>query len=668
VSRPQQPTVQRANHSQVPAPPPRPTREARVLSGSRLDLRAVLLVVFGAGCAVSPLFRGYYDFSVWGWLALAFLVGSLAVVLARPARPTRAALCTLGGLLVLWLWSYLSQTWGESAHGALTEANRWLLYAAVFTLVLGLLRTRWDVGLVLGAAALGIAVIGGYVAVRMAAGDGVSLFFRGRLNDPLGYTNGQAGFFALGFWPFVAAAERRHVLWSPVAVSLATLLAALTVVSQARGVVFAMAASAIVVLAVVPGRRQRLWVLLTVAVGLAPAITSLLDVYSSAGHASFGSAVRHGGAWILLASAVAGLVWAAANSAVAAAQRRGPGGHRAVHTVSRLVGGGLAAVALIAAIVAAPGAARTARTQVHDFTHLGSDAGRSRFLSGGGNRYDYWRVAWSSFEAHPLRGVGAGNYATDYFRHRRTTEDIRQPHSVELQTLAELGLVGAIGLGLFLVGAALGLARRARAGRADSAERAIAVAAGGTFAAWLAHTSVDWLHLIPGLTGIALASGAALCASTGTPVSQRPVWRRASTVTAIAAGALVAFGALTVARPLLAQHDRAQAQHAVARDPAAALRSANRSLSLDPDALPTYYAKSAAYARLGDYADARDTLLVAARREPHAFITWTLLGDLAARRVDAKAARGYYRHALQLNPRDRELRRLAARPPVVTSG
>jgi hypothetical protein len=662
---PQQPTIQRANEPHLTGEPPAPTRSRARRASAPLDVRAALLVVFAAGCTVSPLFRGYYDFSVWGWLALAVLVAALAVVFAGPVRPFRPALLVVGGLLSLWLWSYLSQTWGESANGALTEANRWLLYAAAFTVVLGLLRTRRDVGLVLGVTALGIAVIGAYLAVRMATGDGASLFFGGRLNDPLGYTNGQAAFFALGFWPFVAVAERRHVLWSPVAVALATMLAALMVLSQARGVALAMAASAIVVLAAIPGRRQRLWVLLAVAACLAPAVSSLLDVYSSAGHASHGSAVRHAGASILLAPVLAGLVWAVANAAVTAVQTRGPGGRRAVQKVSRVAGASLAAAVLVAAIVAAPSAVRTARTQVHNFIHLKSGADSSRFLSGGGNRYDYWRIAWSSFTEHPLDGVGAGNYAPDYFLHRRTIEDIRQPHSVELQTLVELGIIGAIALGLFLVGVALGLARRARAARADFAERAIAVAAGGTFVAWLAHTSVDWLHLLPGLTGIALASGAALCASTP-PAPQREVFRRGWRVAVIAAGTLVAFGALTVARPLLAQHDRTQAQHAVARDPAAALRSANRSLSLDPDPLPTYYAKSAAYARLGDYPDARETLLMAARREPRAFITWTLLGDLAARRGSVATARRYYARAAQLNPRDRELRRRAAHPPVAS--
>ena len=66
----------------------------------------------------------------------------------------------------------------------------------------------------------------------------------------------------------------------------------------------------------------------------------------------------------------------------------------------------------------------------------------SRLATGAGNRYDYWRVAVDAWREHPLTGVGAGGYDKPYFAHRTTAEDIRQPHSLPLQVLAELGIVG----------------------------------------------------------------------------------------------------------------------------------------------------------------------------------------------------------------------------------
>ena len=42
----------------------------------------------------------------------------------------------------------------------------------------------------------------------MLAGSAEELFLAGRLNEPLGYVNGQAGYLLLGVWPLIAAAER----------------------------------------------------------------------------------------------------------------------------------------------------------------------------------------------------------------------------------------------------------------------------------------------------------------------------------------------------------------------------------------------------------------------------------------------------------------------------
>ena len=124
---------------------------------------------------------------------------------ARGATPGRAG--RGGALARLWLWALISTGWAESADQAMTEANRWLLYAALFGVLVLLLATtardggRWRRG-------------GGdpgarrLPRVRMLAGSGDELFLGGRLNEPLGYINGQAGYLLLGVWPLIALAER----------------------------------------------------------------------------------------------------------------------------------------------------------------------------------------------------------------------------------------------------------------------------------------------------------------------------------------------------------------------------------------------------------------------------------------------------------------------------
>jgi tetratricopeptide (TPR) repeat protein len=127
----------------------------------------------------------------------------------------------------------------------------------------------------------------------------------------------------------------------------------------------------------------------------------------------------------------------------------------------------------------------------------------------------------------------------------------------------------------------------------------------------------------------------------------------------IAAAALAAVAIVLIGRPTLAEHYRGAARDQVATRPAQALDSANRSLSLDPEAVQGYYVKASALARLGLYGPSRRALAEAIERERHNWVSWALLGDLAVRRGDLAAAGRGYGRASDLNPRDRELRVLA---------
>jgi Tfp pilus assembly protein PilF len=178
---------------------------------------------------------------------------------------------------------------------------------------------------------------------------------------------------------------------------------------------------------------------------------------------------------------------------------------------------------------------------------------------------------------------------------------------------------------------------------------------------WLVHTSVDWIHLIPGVTGAALAAAAVLLSP----------WRRAAPegrgtldkLVVAGCAALVVAAALFLGRATLADSHATDAKAALASDPRAALREADNALALNHDDVSTHYSRSAAFARLGDYAGAHGALLEALRVEPENFVTWALLGDLAVRHGEPRLAQRYYRRALQLNHRDPQLAALARKPP-----
>jgi hypothetical protein len=316
----------------------------------------------------------------------------------------------------------------------------------------------------------------------------------------------------------------------------------------------------------------------------------------------------------------------------------------------------LAATCVVLTTVNDPGG--VVSRQYDAFTKLQNTANeKTRFLSGGGNRYDYWRVAVDEFRDEPVRGVGAGSYQFGYFKERRTPEDIRQPHSLELQALAELGVVGGALVLVFILAVLFGLARRASFARRSPAEAGMVVAAGGIFLVWLVHTSVDWIHLIPGVTGAALAAAAVLLSP----------WKRTAPVAAgsrniahrvvvVACAVLVVAAAISLGRATLADRHAGDAQAAATSDPARAIAETDKALALNRNSISTYYTRAAAYARLNDYARARGALLDALKVEPENFVTWALLGDLAVRHGDKAQAETYYRRALALNPRDTQLR------------
>ncbi|MDX6639505.1 MAG: hypothetical protein QOF12_516 [Solirubrobacteraceae bacterium] len=629
-------------------------------------VQAAILAILGAASGLSTLVGGFYDLTVWGPIALGVFALTLALIVTGSGRARLTPALAVGGLAFLWLWSWISASWAESADQAFEYAGRWALYAAALLALILLMRRRpGERWLPLAFATGGVVAVALYVSIRMGFGHSAGLFFGGRLRDPLGYVNGQAGYFLLGFWPCVAVAEQsRRKLLAGLGAAGAVVLGSLLMLSQSRGVVPALVVSAAVVLAIVPGRGRRVWVLVAVGIALAAISGPLLDVYRHAGvSAAEPATVRHAGRAILLAAVLVGIGWAAVQLLFERAARGAtPPIRRGLIRAEGPLALVVAVLAVGGLVVAVGNPAHRISQQYHDFVNLRVDNPTdSRFLSGGGYRYDYWRVAWLEFKSEPLRGVGAGNYDVSYFLDRRTSEDVRQPHSLPMQLLAELGIPGLLAL-LVFVGAVLrGLWNTARLGRASPGRRALAVAGGGAFTAWLMHTSVDWLHLLPGVTGVALCAAAGLLApwSRGRPGHGLAPGRLQAVVVGVVA---VLAAALLVGRIALAEHYRLDGRAKLTSDPVAALRLANKALAYNGQSVPALYIKSAAYARLNQYAPARAALVRATGLEPHNPLPWALLGDIAVRHRNLPTAKREYRRAAALDPKDALLAGLAHDP------
>jgi hypothetical protein len=122
-----------------------------------------------------------------------------------------------------------------------------------------------------------------------------------------------------------------------------------------------------------------------------------------------------------------------------------------------------------------------------------------------GDRPAYWRAALADTGRHPVLGSGAGSFDDFWLDNRLIAANVRDAHSLYLETLAELG---PIGLALLLGALVPPLAVAMRSQTHDLVPTAAAA-----YSAFLVHAGLDWDWEIPATTLAGLACGAALLVS-----------------------------------------------------------------------------------------------------------------------------------------------------------
>ena len=301
----------------------------------------------------------------------------------------------------------------------------------------------------------------------------------------------------------------------------------------------------------------------------------------------------------------------------------------------------------------------------------------SRLVSGlGSNRYDFYRVALDEFKAHPLLGIGADNYAQQYLRHGRSLETPHYPHSVELRTLAQTGLVGGL---LALVGLTAALWAAMQAMRSDDPlGRYVAAAALAGFGYWVVHGSVDWFWEFAGLGAPAWALLGLSCALAPRqpPVSAElaPRQPQTSAVSAprrrstparnrwagnrgqVAVVLLVAVGALlaaaSLAAPWLSQLEVQSAARVWPAAPGKAYARLNDAASLNPLSDAPYVVAGSIALRLGEVNRADHEFRLALQRVPGDAYATLERGAIASSAGHRAQALVLLERAVQLNPRD----------------
>jgi len=450
--------------------------------GSRLTAAIVAVVLLGLAVAATP--------------------GRLFPATAAP-RVALAALAALAG------WTAIARSWSPSPGGADEALELAILYLAGLGTAALLLRGRSAARAVEPVLALGgLAVCAYGLAGRLLPGlVSVTLSPRagGRLDQPLTYWNAEG---ALGGMTLVLAArlagDRSRPLWLRALAGAAMPAAgAVLYLSFSRAAIAAAAAGLLVLVVLHPVRTQLRAVLLAAA-ATATAVAAIApfdSVRALAG--SLGDREHHGVVTLLWLLAIAA---AGAGLLLRGAAVEQPG-RRLRASVRHVAAAALVLVALLPFVAAV--------TNRDDGGAQSFGATTSRLTEAGSNRSHYWRVALRELGDHPLKGSGAGSFEAAWLRERRIDERVRNAHSLELETAAELGLVGlAILLVLFAAVAAAGR-------RALAVDPVIAVGPVGALTTWLLHASVDWDWQVPALTGVAVVLAGLLLARDRAPAAPR---------------------------------------------------------------------------------------------------------------------------------------------------
>jgi O-antigen ligase len=446
------------------------------------------------------------------------------------AGATRPLAVTVGALALFTLWVLASTLWSDSTSRALTEYSRALLYLAVLV-VMGLLpRQAWRIGWIVRSTAIGAVIVctAGLISRVLPevwpTAEGVA---NNRLSFPLTYWNALGLLAAIGLVLCVGLAtnDRESRAGRALAAAAVPLLAATLFFTFSRG---AIATAAIGMIVYLCAARQRAMIAGLLAI-LPPTVIAVLVAYGADQLATINPTTpvaveqgRHVAAVLVFCVLGAGLlrlVLAPLDRRMVQIEIRG-----STRRTLRLVGAGLVATALLAAVLA--GGVGWAGDQYERFAQgatlpAGGDL-RQRLTDPSANgRTRHWRVALDGFADDRLHGHGAGSYASLWAQRRDEPATVLDAHGLYFETLAELGVVGLVLLVTAIV-SILWAFRRGMRG-INRGFYAALLAAG---VVWTLHAGIDWDWEMPAVTAwFFAAGGAALAARSNVTSGRRPLGR-----------------------------------------------------------------------------------------------------------------------------------------------
>jgi hypothetical protein len=479
---------------------------------------AIALLPGAAVAALGFQAGGFYPDS-WGPVAcvLGVLLALRLTLADRPLEGLSAPLlAALSSFALLALWMLASAWWSHSPGRATMEYARLLTYLLMLLLLGSTVWSRRRTTVALSGVLVGISIVAGAGLLTRVAPELLTAPPAAdprRLSWPITYWNGMGLLAAVGMllalhlaaWPGSSRVLR------PLAAALLPPLVVTLYLTLSRGAILAGGLG--LVLYVVLGRPRAL-ICALLAAG-APTVLAVLAAYHAPSLLGFDPSLpgtvrdgRHVGEEVATAMVAA---------AVLRTLLLPIDGWLARLTPPRVslpvrIGLGAAGVAVLLAGAFATGAAAWAQTQGETFLQgsaVRGDDVRTRLLTvDNDGRFAIWRVGLDAFERRPLAGSGAGTFEIDWDLDRPDTGQVLDAHSLYVETLGELGVVGLTLLTVALATILGGVAWRAR-----GPERPLYAAVLSVLAIWSVHAALDWDWELAsvsiwvfGLAGVALAA------------------------------------------------------------------------------------------------------------------------------------------------------------------
>lgn len=625
-----------------------------------LGIAAAVFALSYANGGFDPTTRSYAGIACW-WLVGAGAAVGIASARAGVGRPALAAVLLFAGFAI---WILISVNWASDVERAVQQFDQVSLYVAVLVLAIVLGRVVpahvpvYAIALAISAIA-GVALVSRFFPSTFGVEPGSTILapLKNRLSFPLGYWNGLGIEVALAY-PLVLSvmASRRSRTASALAAFPLPILAGVMYLTSSRGAFVAAAVAVVAFLVLTPRRWPAVAAVALGGAAGAVAVAVLVpkkalvdgDVNTPLGvHEGHRAALLIGIACVLTA-----LVWLG----LLELGKRVPTPSRRVGQVSAIA---VVVLAIVAVALAHPIAKFDAFKSNSSAASTSGTVTTNHLLSSSGSgRWQFWSAASSEFQAHPLNGGGAGSWAAWWLQHGSLPGVFTEfAHSLYLEALAELGIVGLLLIGGAVLVAVGGAVRSAIVLR--SGEVAAVTACGIAFFVAAAY---DWVWQ---LAGIAVVGVGALGVALGALPPVRAVARgRVGALRPVLA--LVAVAAIIPQFVVLAAgiHLR-NSQVAFNADNMTRARSeALAAKAIEPWAASPYLQVGQILQSEGEYGPAAKWLDEAIRRSRRNWALW-----LVAAQIEAQRAIQGRRGAVALARRDAdEARRLNPHSPVFQVG